>query len=252
MRKKVILTYHTVDDLAGRIAVPPTMFERQIRWLADRSVRFVTVSSLLDHDDDRPSVAVTFDDGFASVVTTALPILARIGAIATVFPIANALGQTAWWHDTDGPLAPRRMLDERDVGFLATLGWEVASHGMTHRCVLDTARNTEEEARQSRARLGDLAGHKIRGFAYPQGCHNEAAAQAVKRAGYDWAVTTVPGGPSSSRSPFALQRVNVGSTTDMFRFQAMLSHPVQALRRFGMRVEGRHLHDARVQSTVFA
>jgi peptidoglycan/xylan/chitin deacetylase (PgdA/CDA1 family) len=78
-------------------------FERQIRWLAKR-YRVLPLSQALAGlaDGSLPpgSCAVTFDDGYQSVLTTALPVLRRAGVPATVFLVTDPMGTDAvLWPD---------------------------------------------------------------------------------------------------------------------------------------------------------
>lgn len=99
-----ILCYHRV----GRGGVPiysglprPT-FEAQIQYLR-KHYRIVSLSELLQGISEpwstQPSVAITFDDGYADLYTEAFPILRRYSVPATIFLTVGSIesGQVAWY-----------------------------------------------------------------------------------------------------------------------------------------------------------
>ena len=78
-------------------------FERQLRWLA-RHYRPLPLSEALRglSDGTLPprACAVTFDDGYRNVLTTALPVLRKTGVPATVFLVTDPMGTDALlWPD---------------------------------------------------------------------------------------------------------------------------------------------------------
>ena len=82
-----ILSYHSLDDHGTGISVPPRLFEAQMATLAAEGCPTLTMAQVAEHlPRRRPfpprAVAITFDDGFASVGTVAAPILARYGLTA--------------------------------------------------------------------------------------------------------------------------------------------------------------------------
>jgi peptidoglycan/xylan/chitin deacetylase (PgdA/CDA1 family) len=64
-------------------------FETILSCLADKGFQFVTVSELTQHSDTDKLVALTFDDGYSDNFEFALPILQKIKATATFFPVVN-------------------------------------------------------------------------------------------------------------------------------------------------------------------
>jgi peptidoglycan/xylan/chitin deacetylase (PgdA/CDA1 family) len=100
----VVLMYHCVTSLDAdphQLAVSPDNFRAQME-VVKRSfpvVRFEEEWS----DLSGPSVAVTFDDGYANNLHEALPILEDIGVAATFFLSTGAIesGEGFWWDELD-------------------------------------------------------------------------------------------------------------------------------------------------------
>jgi peptidoglycan/xylan/chitin deacetylase (PgdA/CDA1 family) len=104
----VVLMYHRVaSDLVDpwRLCVSPTNFGAQLEVLVDR-YQVVTLRELVaarGSTDERPSVAITFDDGYADNLHVAAPLLVRHGLPATFFLTSGTLGSERefWWDELD-------------------------------------------------------------------------------------------------------------------------------------------------------
>lgn len=64
-------------------------FEAVLLCLADNGFQFVTVSELKQQSDTDKRVALTFDDGYSDNFEFALPLLQKLKASATFFPVVN-------------------------------------------------------------------------------------------------------------------------------------------------------------------
>ena len=96
-------------------------------------------------------MGITFDDGYASVLESALPELKRRDFGATAFILSDRLGGTNDWDV--GPTWP--LLGADEVRTLAASGIEIGSHGSTHvRLAGATAEELASEVHASRAQAG--------------------------------------------------------------------------------------------------
>jgi peptidoglycan/xylan/chitin deacetylase (PgdA/CDA1 family) len=117
----VALNYHNVD---------PAVFERHAAWLA-RTARVLPLAEFLHDapsDDARPTVALTFDDGYAGFVEDIVPILERHALTAAWFvPTAYVDRDDVLWFDrVTAALAhdPRRSFEFAGRHFTLR-GWDV-------------------------------------------------------------------------------------------------------------------------------
>ncbi len=79
----------------------------------------------------------------------------------------------------------------RDLRSLATEGFEIGGHGISHAELPTCApHKLDREVADSRKSLEDLLGMPVSMFAYPRGRHDRRVIAAVKRAGYSGARTT--------------------------------------------------------------
>jgi peptidoglycan/xylan/chitin deacetylase (PgdA/CDA1 family) len=127
-----ILAYHMVEprfDLAIT-RVPPRRFARQITWAKNLGFNFRTLHEYVQSPSTK-SIALTFDDGFASVYQYAFPILREHGITATVFIIAGYVGQYDDWDVNFGRIRFPH-LNWRQIEELVAAGWQIESHGMYH------------------------------------------------------------------------------------------------------------------------
>jgi peptidoglycan/xylan/chitin deacetylase (PgdA/CDA1 family) len=220
-RLPMILMYHGVADITEdphRLCVTPGRFAWQMATLQRLGLRGVSVGTLLDamrRGRQRGLVGITFDDGYLNVLEVAIPELRRRGFTASVFIISDRLGGTNEWDE--GPAWP--LLSGRQVAELAAAGMEIGSHGATHtRLAGLPARQLEAEISGSKARLGELVGAPVRGFAYPYGSMDTAARQAVRDAGYDYACAVRT--PAADLGLTALPRIYVGQDDGVARLTA--------------------------------
>ena len=209
----LILTYHAIATGPPPLHVDPRLFERHVVSLAEARVTALTMCELADAlrigSLPERSVSITFDDGFASIADNAAPVLARHGLRATVFAVANHVGGSSDWS-TQPASAPRLpLLDAERLRSLAAAGWEIGSHGRTHRPLVSLdAAGLREELAGSRSALEDLIGVPVRSFAFPYGSIPNGAGYALVEAGYVTACTTRPGHVSLGSDPLALPRVD--------------------------------------------
>ncbi|HEY2003714.1 MAG TPA: polysaccharide deacetylase family protein [Candidatus Saccharimonadia bacterium] len=163
----------------------------------------------------KPAV-ITFDDGFANQMA-AFTILQRHNMKATFFIINGGVASN--WCIGAGrkyglPSQPPngcgdqylswdqvRMLDHSG---LITIGGHTLDHSNLAGMSPDKQRH---EIADSKAGIEQEIGHPIRDFAYPYGAYNNTTIQLVKEAGYDTAVTTLPGDYQSWDFQYTLRRV---------------------------------------------
>jgi peptidoglycan/xylan/chitin deacetylase (PgdA/CDA1 family) len=187
------LCYHAVSaDWPAPLAVSPARLEWQLSWLVRRGwVGATFTQAMLDPPAPR-TLAVTFDDAFASVIVRALPILSELGLPATVFvPTAfmSSRQPLAWdgiahWGGI-GHAHERVSMDWRDLRTLAEEGWEIGAHTRTHpRLTALDDRALEEELEASRSACEAELGAPCWSVAYPYGAVDERVAAAARAAGY--------------------------------------------------------------------
>jgi len=219
MTRPAILMYHAIDHpraaAEATLCCIPERFATQIAVLLDAGATFISLEQALSiargnvaRAPER-AVVITIDDGFACAHAHALPILARFGVPATVFVVAGLVGQPAAWLAAAG-LPVRSIMSATQLRDLAAQGVTIGSHTMQH-AMLDACADDvlAAELRDSRHRLEDILGGPVGSFAYPYGRHDRRVRDAVERAGYALACTTIPGRVRGDTDPLRLPRVSI-------------------------------------------
>ena len=223
MTDVLVLCYHAVSERwRAPLAITPQALESQLEFLVRRGYRGATFHQSIVAPPGSKTLAVTFDDGYRSVIELARPILSRLGLPGTVFvPSAfpGAVLPMAWpgidqWlgGEHEHELA---LMSWAELRALAEEGWEVGSHTRTHPYL---TRLDDEELREelegSRSDCEGRVGTPCRSLAYPYGDHDERVVRAAGRAGYETA-GTLPGrlhAPSPLRWPrLGVYQVDRGS-----------------------------------------
>lgn len=136
---------------------------------------FAEALALADRLSDRVETTITFDDGNASDIEIAAPLLARAHRKATFFVLADRIGAAG-------------SLEAVALRQLAGEGHQIGSHGAAHVDwrALDAA-GQMREWREARATIAEALGQKITEAAIPFGRYNAAVIRGLKREGYDCA-----------------------------------------------------------------
>jgi len=131
-----VLMYHSVDRVAtDYVTVSTEVFEHQLRYLADR-YRVMSVVDAYTYlaGGDRAAVenavALTFDDGLEDNYRYAAPLLEKLDISATFFVIAGVIGEDNRWNRRAFRIM--RHMDVAQLADLASRGFDVQSHGLTH------------------------------------------------------------------------------------------------------------------------
>jgi len=156
------------------------------------------------------AVALTFDDGYASVLEQAWPELQARAWPATLFTVSGMLraGSRLPWDELHRPGSDLVRLGTADeIRTAAAQGLDIGSHTVTHRWLpaLSPAQIADELTR-SRADLEDLIGQEVRSFAYPMGGWSRDIRDQVVAAGYDLAITCDRGRNSQRQHAAELRR----------------------------------------------
>jgi peptidoglycan/xylan/chitin deacetylase (PgdA/CDA1 family) len=200
-------------------------FIAQMDLLARRGCRGVALRDVLDGPASPPGserrAVLTFDDGYAGVLTRALPVLRARGFSATVFVVSAKLGGV---NDWDGETPGDALLTADGVRKLHAAGIEIGSHGATHRALPELSdAELAAEVEGSKAALEGVTGAPVTSFCYPYGAFDDRSVEAVRRAGYR-AATVIRGGiPPDLSDPFRLKRVAVRGTNTLLDFSLALT-----------------------------
>jgi peptidoglycan/xylan/chitin deacetylase (PgdA/CDA1 family) len=176
--------------------------------------------------DRKPLVAITFDDGFVSVLNNAVPILQKYGFTAAVCVPTGNLGEAPQWNLAENCYdADERVMDQQQLCQLDQEGFELLSHGVKH-VPLAEIPDSElwSEVSHSKEQLEQVLGHQVGGISYPHGSWDERVCEAAKQAGYEFGLTIEP--------------KTIDNTTDNLRMGRFSVTPKDGPLKFSLKVSG--------------
>jgi peptidoglycan/xylan/chitin deacetylase (PgdA/CDA1 family) len=184
--------------------VPADEFAAQMRALAAAGFRGVTLDQVEANwrngtplPRGRP-IVLTFDNGYRTQFTQALPVLRRLGWVA------DENLQLSGLPPSQGGLSAG------EVRSLVSAGWELDTQGFSHADLpqLDETQ-LDYEVAVARRTIQRLYHVRASWFCYPSGRYDPLVAEVVKEAGYLGSTTVVPGWASPSGDPYRLPRIRV-------------------------------------------
>jgi len=221
-----ILMYHVIAAPPGGAPFPglyvePSLFAEQMRALKNAGWHAVTpdqVASNWREGTPLPAgkpIVISFDNGYQSQYTQALPILSRLGWVAE----ENI--QLSGLPPSQGGLL------QRQIRGLVQAGWELDTQGFSHADLVTLdAEALHYQVAVARQTIQRRFHVPVNWFCYPSGHYDAAVIAEVKAAGYAGSTTVVPGWASPSSDPYRLPRLRVlGGTSP----QSLLSE-IEAIR----------------------
>jgi peptidoglycan/xylan/chitin deacetylase (PgdA/CDA1 family) len=203
-----ILMYHVINPPPPGapyplLYVPRGEFLEQMLALKHAGYHPVTLDDLWAnwrHGNRLPSkpIVITFDNGYRSQYTNAMPILRHLHWTAVLNTQLSGL-----------PPSQGGLTTAQFRGLLGA-GWELDTQGISHADLVtqDAAglRYQIDHARQILRRRFHVPVHW---FCYPSGQYDATVIDAVRAAGFVGSTTVVPGWASRADDPYALPRLRV-------------------------------------------
>jgi len=225
-----ILMYHAIEEKDRRedtlgIAVTPGAFKKQMAYIKENfnPVGLRESVLMLKENKELPerAVAVTFDDGYKSVKTEALPVLRGLNIPATVFIniffIENRLSGHDYW-DKWATLTPM------DITEISKNGISIGSHGFTHRRLGGLDKDELiEEIELPEDFLKEIVKASVDTFSYPHGSFNGEIKTALKKKGYKCACSSIEGLNRRGEDLYELKRTEITAYDDADTFKRKLS-----------------------------
>lgn len=220
--RRVVLYYHGINkaDTPG--------FRRQMAYLV-KNCSVVKPSQIKTTSTDRAKivVAITFDDGFASILENAVPILKEHRLSAGIFVPTGNLGQLPLWEIPQGCIDKNEIImSQQQVKELDNDGFEIFSHSFSHPILTEIDdEGIESELVNSKCALERIVGHEVSGISYPHGAYDDRVYKTAQKVGYKLGFTIEPTMVDSS-------------TTDNLRIGRFRVSPKDRLIKFKLKVNG--------------
>ena len=202
---------------------------------------------------EKINVVITFDDGYKSWISHALPVLKEHGLPATFFVTSGFVDLSKEEEAkfiqsklalTISPKIMRGGLDFEDVRRIVKGGFTVGGHTVNHFNLgkLQDMEQVRYEIVEDKMRLEKMSGTKIEYFSYPFGAYYNPKLnliEVLKVSGYKGAVTTVSGFNSVRSSPYLLHReiTPVSMPGRVFRARVYGNYDaVSFMKKWGLRI----------------
>ncbi len=175
-----VFMYHLIMEepysIYDGLFVRPSDFEAQLDSVTESGA----VSLFADEYrlTAKPSVVITFDDGYEDNYTTAFPMLKERGIKATIFLVTDLIG-------TPGYMTEAQIREMAESG-LIRFGCHTKSH-------YDLSKLGEEQVRyqlaESKRIIEEIVGYEVKSLAYPTGGFNDTVVKVASEM-FDFAYTT--------------------------------------------------------------
>ena len=173
-----VLAYHSIHPAQERASTTPEAFKSHVRWLTENCT-VIPLAEVRDKahakDVGRPSVAITFDDGFADNYDHALPILLDHGLPATFFITTGLVNGDERVAERFSRLLRMDLADVEGLSWsqvreIQAEGMAIGAHTVTHpNLVALEPAAAKREIEVSKLELEDRLGVAVEVFAYPFG-----------------------------------------------------------------------------------
>jgi len=227
----VIFTVHSIAPARSDMAISVTRFREQMEGVLAAGYRALTIDQVLAVLSSKagpcdPAFALTFDDGYRSVLTDALPVLEALQIPATVFLTTGFLDRRVSppWQSADTNLQAEY---KNQTEFFQPLNWDearslarhplirIGGHTDTHPLLgLLTADAVREELRQSNAIIREQLGIETSLFAYPfgvrrYGAYSKRTEQLLHDTGYVCSMTSEISRARVGTGPWQIPRISL-------------------------------------------
>jgi peptidoglycan/xylan/chitin deacetylase (PgdA/CDA1 family) len=213
----VVLYYHTITA------------EQRIRFAQQmddviRLAKPLSADTMQSLESFIHYVAITFDDGFQSVLENALPVLFQRKIPSTIFIPTGRMGHHPEWNlepsncDRYETVMTASQLRELPSDLVS-----IGSHAVTHLRLTSMGEDEAwKELHGSRQELESLLGQKIKLFSFPHGDYNEKLVELSRQAGYERVFGIVPTLTFLKPGEYVSGRVRVDPTDWRLEFKLKL------------------------------
>ncbi len=204
-----ILMYHVIAAPPPGAPFPglyvePAEFAEQMQALKDAGWHAVTLDQVeaywrhgVSLGTGKP-IVISFDNGYNSQFTQALPVLRRLGWVG------DENLQLSGLPPSQGGLGPGQIR-----GLLAA-GWELDTQGISHADLITLdPEQLHYQVAIARATLQQRYHVPVNWFCYPSGHYDPTVEAAVKTAGFTGSTTVVAGWAHPGDDPYRLHRLRV-------------------------------------------
>lgn len=224
-----VLLYHDLShEQRERETVSPSLFAAHMEWLYNAGYSAISLGELaaLETERARQSVIITFDDGYASFMDYAYPLLSEYRFKSTINIIGNAVGGFVGGNDPRLSWDECRFLLESGMVELGCHTYGLHSwHGNRPRSSAVAAFN--EKLAQDFSLFQKVytveLGRPANILAWPYGMHDRKSIEIAKQAGFRFILNSANRQFATKGDFFDIPRLAIGNDIDLPRFREIIA-----------------------------
>lgn len=224
-----VLMYHKVPDenieTEHKIYVTKDNFKKHLAFFAFRGLKTITFKeyNAFRNGEIDPALfpkkpfILTFDDGYLSNFTNALPLCQKRQFNGVLFLLGDFALRHNNWDIAEQHQAHNVLMDTEQKRAFVEAQWEIGAHTMTHPHLTNLSDQAlSEELVQSKRNIERVLNTSVISFAYPFGTYDERVKKHVAKSGFTFGIATDTGGIVIEEDPFAIFRVNIFPHESLF------------------------------------
>lgn len=221
--KVVSICYHSFSGRKNRYSISVKEFERQIVKLKKTS-DFISIDELDEiikspDKSSRLKILLTIDDGYKSVLKIR-KIISKHNIPVLLFVISDTKKINRVELDTN-----EKLLSFSEINKLSNSGWFIGSHSATHsNFKLLNDFESKYEIEKSKREISNKINKQVTSFAFPKGNFTKEQVRFVKKYGYKYGFSILPGFINSQNvKSFIIPRTIIDSTHSIEELPGILS-----------------------------
>jgi peptidoglycan/xylan/chitin deacetylase (PgdA/CDA1 family) len=207
----IILMFHSISEfkIQKNYSISSNHFYKILNYLTKR-FKIVDLPEILENEDNRKKISLTFDDGYQNFYYNALPIIREFKVPVTLFICSSFIGNQnskikpiALGNNED--IMSENQISEAINSGLITIGNHTKTHPDLR--VIDNDKRLKEEIIGGKKDLEKIFNVKVNRFSYPYGFLNLRSLKFVKKT-HKYAVCGTKRVNNKTLNPYLLQRIN--------------------------------------------
>lgn len=221
--KVTVLLFHSVSGDGTLVDISRKNFATQIEYLR-RNFDLISLNEVIkfikgEFTPKRPSVALTFDDGYKDLLKNAIPLLSKYSIPATFFVVAEPNRVNRFELQNS-----KQLVTTRDIRKIRKAGYTIASHTLTHINLKDASDYfSDKEIKESKRVLEKNLKTEISYFAYPKGIYSDNSVKKVSKI-YKAAFIAKPGVINTGTDIHKIYRMGVDRTISNKMFASLFTN----------------------------
>jgi peptidoglycan/xylan/chitin deacetylase (PgdA/CDA1 family) len=217
-----VLLYHDISDgFRDSYTISPSLFAAHMEWLHNNGFRAIALRDIGRLPGDGKPIVITFDDGYASFMDYAFPLLREYGFHSTI----NVIGSLAGTFLRDGD--NRAMMSWDEYRYLLTSGrvdLGCHTHGL-HSAAREGAlgvpgETLRQDLRTFREVLRRETGESTDILAWPYGLYDAKRISIAREEGFRYLLTSREAFFFASGDISEIPRRNIDNLYDITSFRA--------------------------------